>query len=808
MSLWKMSYNEFKPEQEKLREALCTLGNGYFCTRGAAAESTAGEVHYPGTYIPGGYNRLKTEMMGKVIENEDLANMPNWLPLTFRINDGDWFDVADVSLLSFEQILDLKQGVLTRALRFEDGEGQVTGISSTRIVSMVNPHLAAEKLVINPENWSGTLQFRSALDGRVINHGVARYKDLNSRHLEPLDAYESCDGVICLLVQTNQSKFQIAQAARTKVYRGNNMLIPERQTLVENGYIAQLFEVKLNQKKTVTVEKVVGLFTSRDPAISEIGSEACEKVNGSEDFDPLSEEHIQAWQRLWNRFDISFADRDPDRGKRIGRILHLHTFHLLQTVSLNTVTMDLDVGVPSRGWHGEAYRGHIFWDELFIFPFLNLRLPEITRKLLMYRYRRLEKARIAAKDAGYAGAMFPWQSGSNGREETQKIHLNPRSGRWNPDNSNRQRHVNSAIAYNIHQYYQVTRDTEFMSFYGAEMMLEIARFWSSLATYNKEADRYEILGVMGPDEYHEGHANTEGPGLNNNAYTNVMAVWVIEKAMAALDLLPEDVAKDLSDRLDLHEEEIGRWRDITRRMYIPFHDNGIISQFDGYEDLEEFDWDGYREKYGDIQRLDRILEAEDDTPNRYKVSKQADVLMLFYLLSAEELKAIFEKLGYPFEYETIPRNIDYYLKRTSHGSTLSRVVHSWVLTRKQRAKSWELFNEALCSDVADIQGGTTPEGIHLGAMAGTVDQLQRGYTGIEVREDVLYFNPCLPEELDELRLKLRYRGYFLDVHITCDELTVSALRAKEHSIRIGHREDVKVLHGEDSAVFSLKMMSP
>ena len=137
-------------------------------------------------------------------------------------------------------------------------------------------------------------------------------------------------------------------------------------------------------------------------------------------------------------------------------------FHLLQAVSPNSI--GLDIGVPARGWTGEAYQGHIFWDELFIFPFLNYRMPEITRSLLMYRYRRLGEARAAASGAGYQGAMFPWQSGSDGQEETQELNLNPRSQRWVPDNSYLQRHVGSAIAYNVWQYFQVTHDVEFLQF--------------------------------------------------------------------------------------------------------------------------------------------------------------------------------------------------------------------------------------------------------------------------------------------------------------------------------------------------------
>jgi alpha,alpha-trehalase len=421
----------------------------------------------------------------------------------------------------------------------------------------------------------------------------------------------------------------------------------------------------------------------------------------------------------------------------------------------------------------------------------------------MYRYRRLSEAREAARQEGYQGAMYPWQSGSDGKEESQKIHLNPKSGRWIPDNSRLQRHVNAAIAYNIWHYYQVTNDMEFLSFYGAEMFLEIARFWGSIATYNSDHDRYEILGIMGPDEYHDSYPDSERPGLDNNSYTNIMAVWVLSRALELLGLLSEDRRTELCEVIGLRPGEIEDWKVITKKMRVVFHDDGIISQFEGYDQLKEFDWESYRKKYDDIQRLDRVLEAEDDTPNNYKASKQADVLMLFYLFSAEELNEIFENLGYPLEEDTIPKNVDYYLKRTSHGSTLSRVVHSWVLARSDRSQSWELFNEALKSDVADIQGGTTPEGIHLGAMAGTVDLIQRCYADMRTGEDVLWFNPMLPEKLKSIRMTIRYRDHTLRVEIGQDKMSISSVKAAAKPIHIGFKDKVYKLQPEESKEFEL-----
>ncbi len=801
MSEWTLVYDNYQSGQERLREALCTLGNGYFATRGAAPESVADEAHYPGTYLAGGYNRLRSEVGGHEIENEDLVNLPNWLPLSFRINGGEWFDLEQMQILDYRQSLDIHRGVLERSVRFADGRQRISRLSQRRLVHMGMPHIAALSTTLVAENWSGSVEFLSALDGRVLNDGVARYRGLRNRHLEPLLAEECDDERIFLKMRTIQSRLEVALAARTRLYRNNEPAVCRSHNRREPDYICQHFRLDIAEGDTLRIEKTVALYTSRDKAISECGLDALNALHRAGPFSELLSTHSEQWTQLWKRFDIGLKETNGEQGERHALILRLHILHMLQAASPNT--MDLDAGVPARGWHGEAYRGHIFWDELFIFPLLNLRLPEITRALLMYRYRRLDAARANADTANYRGAMYPWQSGSNGREESQRLHYNPKSGRWIPDHTHLQRHVNAAIAFNIWQYYEVSGDMEFLSFYGAEMFLEIARFWGSIAQFNEANGRYEIHGVSGPDEFQTGYPNSDKPGLNNHSYTNIMAVWVLCRALELLELLPEERREELCTMIDLVEAEIARWDDISRKMRIVFHDDGIISQFEGYGDLDEFDWEHYREKYDDIHRLDRILEAEGDSPNRYKASKQADVLMLFYLFSSEELGELFARLGYPFEYETIPRNIEYYAKRTSHGSTLSRVVHSWVELRSDRAGSWQLFQEALESDIADIQGGTTPEGIHLGAMAGTVDLLQRGYTGIVTRGDVLWLNPSLPENLRCLSMLIRYRGHALDLEMHQDLLRVHARASNASPIKVGIKDGVYELKAGDAREFPL-----
>jgi alpha,alpha-trehalase len=801
MTEWSLVYQHYDRQQEGRRETLCALGNGYFVTRAAAPDSVADGVHYPGTYLAGGYNRLVTKLAGHEIESEDLVNLPNWLVLVLRIGDGEWLRPDSVEILDYRQELDLRQGLLLRVVRLRDSEGRTTRWEERRFVSMQDRHVAGLAVAVTAENWSGRLTVRSALDGTVINDGVRRYRELNGRHLETVATSRPEDDVIFLQSRMVQSRREIALAARTRCYLDGKAAGPARRTEQLDDVAAQEVALKLSAGKTLLVEKLVALYVSGDSAISEPGLEARKKVGELGRFEDLLREHRAAWQHLWEECDLKITT-PADAG--VVATLRLHIFHLLQTVSYHTI--DLDVGVPPRGWHGEAYRGHIFWDELFIFPFLNLRIPALTRALLRYRYRRLPEARRAARAAGYRGAMFPWQSGSDGREESQKIHLNPVSGRWGPDNSHRQRHIGSAVAYNVWQYYQVTDDHDFMDFYGAELLLEIARFWASIASYDETDDRFDIRGVMGPDEFHTAYPDrdpsTEG-GLDNNAYTNVMASWTFARALDALALLPDERCRRLCETIGLGHDEIEAFEEISRKLRIPFHGDGIISQFQGYEHLREFDWDGARERHQDVQRLDRLLEAEGDTPDRYQVSKQADVLMLFYLFSSDELAQIFERLGYDFDREMIPRNIDYYLERTSHGSTLSWVVHSWVLARANRPRSWQMFREALHSDVADIQGGTTPEGIHLGAMAGTVDLMQRCYTGIEVRGNVLHIDPSLPEGLERLATEVRYRRQILDLEIDHEMLRVSSRPFTAAPVTIAYRGHFRNISPGQSYEFRL-----
>jgi len=835
---WVLRFDGFDPAAEGHREALCTLGNGYWGTRGAAPEARTDAVHYPGTYLAGVYNPLSTEVhvgeaVGDVLgdalgaagdpgirtpfeppgegaaagaraahvrNDEHMVNAPNWLPLWFRTGGGPgsssvgdfsapdtgWFHPETAELLEYRQELDLRRGLLTRVLRYRDTRGHVTRVQSRRFVSQASPHVAVLETTFTAEDWSGPLTVRSAVDGRVANRNVAADRLLAHLHLMPRTARELNEDSVLLEVETTRSGIHIAMAARTRAYAGTGAaqvrLEPARRFLTDSSrWVAHEFDLALERGVPLRVEKIVVVSTSRDRAVVSAPTAVATWLARVDEPATLLAAHEREWQILWDEFAVHLHS-----GAHQSLALNLNTFHVLQTVA--AVDADLDAGVPARGLHGEGYRGHVFWDEVFVYPVLTLRRPDLSRALLGYRYRRLGEARAAARAAGHEGARFPWQSGIDGRDVTPTELFNPRTNRWMPDHSGLQHHVGLALAYSVWGYYQATGDVDYLIEQGAELLLEIARFFASLTEYDETDDRYDIGGTMGPDEFHDGLPGHPGEGLRNNAYTNIFAAWVLRRAVDTVALLEGRSCRPLWNRLRLRPDEVDTWETIGRRLRVPFHADGVISQFEGYEGLPELDWERYRAQYGahdgSLGRLDLILNAEGDSTNNYRVAKQADVLMLLYLFSAEELRELIEELGYSLSAELIRRTVDFYRQRSTHGSTLSNVVHSWVDARADRERSWTSLCAALDSDIGDIQGGTTHEGIHLGAMAGSVDMVVRCYTGLEIRDDMLWLHPVLPTQLDKIAFSINYREQPIRLEVTPGNLRLQLPSGGARPIRV------------------------
>jgi len=755
---WSISYFDYDQPKEGTRETLLTVGNGFFGTRGAFEETKANETNYPGTYVAGLYNRLDSEVGGRTISNEDFVNCPNWLPITFRIGDGDWFDPNQVEVSHITRRLDLRSGVLHRGLVVQDSNGRETRIESQRFASMDNPHLAAIRYRIIPLNYDETITIKSALDGDINNSGVARYRELNSRHLEPVK--EDFKGNLSyLLVKTNQSNILIAEAARLLVSINGQEAKPNFRVATRPGVVTTSFDVPAQRGVAITVEKLVALFTSHQHQAEDPLQAAQNKIKSLFNFEVLRQNSTAAWSEIWEKADIQIqGDRTAQK------LIRLHLFHTFAAYSPHN--QHLDAGIPARGLHGEAYRGHIFWDDLYILPLFDLLFPEAARSALMYRYNRLGGAQKYAHEYGYQGAMFPWQSGATGREETQTLHLNPLSGEWGPDYSTLQRHVNLSVAFNTWEYLWICEDQKYLDEHGAELFLEICRFWASKASLNEETGRFEIARVMGPDEFHEKYPNSNEGGLKDNTYTNLLASWAFERAFDLLDKMSSSFKKSLLKKIQLSDAELEHWRVIGGKLQISLSEDGILEQFDGYFELEELDWEYYQNKYDNIHRMDRILKAEGKSPDAYKVAKQADTLMAFYVLSEQEIINLLRKKGYDPPKDILRRNFYYYINRTSHGSTLSRLVHAYLAhVIGDGDLSWKFYIEALKSDFIDIQGGTTKEGIHAGVMAGTVLFALRAFAGLRWDGEHLQINPSLPANWRGLNFNLSFKGtrYYFEV---------------------------------------------
>ncbi|MGR6320255.1 glycosyl hydrolase family 65 protein [Micromonospora soli] len=781
---WALGYQDGDPAGEGTRETMLTLGNGYLATRGAAPEATADGVHYPGSYLAGFHNRL-VGGADRPDGEETIVNLPNWLPLTFRPAGGEWYAPGRARRIHEHRLLDLRRGIYLRELLVVDRDLRRTRIRQQRLVSMANPHLAGLRTRVVAENWSGRLEIRSGIDGGVVNANTADVGGACGRHLT--DVTGGADGpTLWLTALTTGSRQPVAVAARTAVeIAGADAGVP--RTVVRGADdVAEVRGVDVTAGVPVSVDKTVAVGCGRDRAVHHPLTAACAELRWAGTFDVLLAEHVTAWDRLWARFRLDVGE---EHGWQLP--LRVQTFHLLQTLSPHTV--DLDAGVPARGLHGEGYHGHVFWDELFIYPYLNLRLPELTRALLEYRYRRLPAARRQAAATGMAGALFPWQSAASGRDESPSRSPSPVTGEWQDDRTGRQHHVNLAVSYSVWRYWETTGDLSFLTGRGAELLVETARFWAGLATYDPSDDRYDIRGVLGPDEFHDGYPGRAGQGLDNCAYLNVMVAWVLARAGEACEIQDRHPGAAPWRTAEVPAAERGRWRHIARRLRLAFLPDGILAQFEGYDDLAELDWDRYRQRYGDLRQLGPLLQAEGDDPNRYKISKQADVLMLLYLFSAEELTALITELGYDFDPARIPATVDHYLSRTTHGSTLSRIAHAWVLARTDRRRSVDMLLDALGTDLADPAHSSTRAGIHLGATAGTLDILQRCYTGLEVRGDVLRLNPQLPERIDQLDCVLRYRNRLLVLHVDHQEVRITAGPGGDQPVPVAVRDQSLLL---------------
>lgn len=905
---WILSYNTLTPELQRLIATLFVIGNGHIFTNGCPPEATldsraqagvdpaevasdvgaaarlaaesaawsaemkekpatkAADTHYPATYSAMGFNQLHS-MVGvgaqaRAIENEDLVNWPDWRGISWRRpGEADWFMPSAVNIVeeSYRNELNLQEGVQIRTMRVRDADGRETEIVYRRFVSMADPNVAAIEYTITPLNWSGSIQVRSSLDGSITNYGIERYRKMAGQHTRLNERRFTDAGDMLLEAETTQSHIRMAQAARTRLYVGLTAVEAAPINVDEEPLrLHQLFTVGATQGQTLRVEKRVAIHSYTPPihvtaatpaAAPNLCAEAVEKLETLGNFEALLVAQRAKWAELWALWDIEI-----EGPPRVQEIIRAHLFYLIQTVTEHSIGKD--VSYPARGWTGESYRGHIFWDILYMEQAILARNPALLKEAILYRYNRLDAARKLASDAGYEGAMFPWQSGRYGDEQTPAWHL--LGGVWEPDISRLQRHNTAEVALKTWRYFQHTQDKPFMSAYGAELILSCAKFWSSIAKWNAEKGRFVINSVIGADEYHEDYPGAHGKGINNNSYTNIMAAWVLQKAAALLDpasnILTAERKAELQAQLGIGAEQLKQWGNQAAKMYIPTHttpEHGVvISQFEDQGNLPDLPagakrllLERYGKKLGGISRMDRVMSLERErlpeerinfieflptkfqgeyraklmghggfSPNDFKDAKQTDGLpMAISALGIDEASPLLEILGYPLTSADIERHIIYYRRLSYDGSTLSQIASAseWYAIHPKAAMA--LYYEALRSDVDSLQpGNTSAEAIHLGVMAGTVGVLINKFAGISTRGDLLTVTPNLPEGITTLKLRVVHRGltYLVDIrentlHLTLEtagvEANVALCGTASRLVRSGERISLPLIPPHEEA---------
>jgi kojibiose phosphorylase len=430
--------------------------------------------------------------------------------------------------------------------------------------------------------------------------------------------------------------------------------------------------------------------------------------------------------------------------------------------------------VGARGLGGMSYFLHVFWDcEIFVLPFFIYTHPQTARTLLAYRYRNLAGARGKARQMGHRGALYPWESADKGVETTPPYGYGP-DGEMVPILSGlMEHHISADVAWGVWEYWKATADDAFMAAMGVEMMLETARFWASRASLGDDG-RFHIRLVVGPDEYHE--------GVDDNAYTNVMARWNIEKAVQALNWLERvdsGYAEELCRRLVLTDNEVDHWQLVARALVDGFDPvTNVFEQFAGFYQMEDVPIEKLRPR---PMPADLLLGRE--VTLQAKVVKQADAVMLCHILSDE------------FDDEVLRANYDYYEPITCHGSSLSPGIHAAVAARLGRIDdAVEDFKMAAAIDLADNMGNAAA-GLHMATMGGLWQAAVQGFAGIQRRHEALLFDPHLPPTWKKVSLPLRFRGARLEFELRRrrggDEVGITIARAPVRMILDGEERELR-----------------
>ncbi len=730
---WMVVENQFHANHLKKYEAIMTLGNGYMGIRSSHEEHYLDEMR--NTFISGTFNRFSEE------EVTELPNMPDLTQIKLILDD-EVFSLTTGRVIDYRRELHLWNGEVYRVIKWQSPLGKTYKIEFKRFVSHNNLHLLGQQVKVTPLSEEVAINIVSGIDGQVTNSAVQHFIEGNKRFYY---------GKIQEMQQkTTESDIEIyAHTVHRFVLNEEIMNLKPFMTM-DRRKIAGEYACSIPQGQTLTIEKLSMYHTSRDCdlkgdlhdwALSEI------EAVGQWGYDLWFEKSAKAMKTFWDEKDILIEGKEGATFDQLA--IRFAQFHLKGM----TPAHDNRMNIGAKGLSGEGYKGHTFWDtEIFILPYFIYSEPQVARQLLIYRYHSLNSARQKARDNGYKGAMYPWESAWIEDGEVTPVWgaadivTGERTKIWS---GFIEQHITADVAYAVWQYYQVTGDHPFMEDFGFEILAETANFWCSRLEWNSNLNRYEINDVVGPDEYKE--------HVNNNAFTNYMAHWNIELVIHLYENEPA-FRELLSDKMTI-EADYHFWQKRLDLIYRPQPNaDQIIPQDDTYLQKKNIDLGPYKNK-GKVGLLFKDYNLEQ--VNQMQVTKQADVMILMYLLEhlfTPELKQV---------------NFDYYEPRTLHDSSLSLSTHCVLACDlKKYNLGYSLFEKAARIDLGDNMS-SSDQGLHAASIGGMWQCIVNGFGGVRNINGMLRIEPSLPEQWQRLKFEILWQGNPIIIEIEKETLDFS-----------------------------------
>jgi alpha,alpha-trehalose phosphorylase len=769
---WNVIEKGFHPEFLAQLETMLALGNGYLGMRGCPEEG--GPSAENSTLINGFYETRP------IVYPEDAFGFAKTGQTIFSVTDSkiiklfvddEPFWLPNANLLSYDRRLNMKSGTLDREILWETPAGKQVLITSRRLVSFANRHVAAVSYQVTLLNAAASLVISSEMAAhapvaRTNSEDPRQARVFAGRVLHPRSSYAK-DRRIVLCHATEKSRLTLTCAAdhllETSCQHAHKVAYTE-----DFGQVA--FTVEARPGCPIHLTKFMVYHTSQTAPAEELCGRAEWTMDRvvNQGFQQLLTSQAQYMDDFWRRSDVRVRDIREERTKRstveIQQAIRFNLFHILQASARAE-----DAGVPAKGLTGRAYEGHYFWDtEIYLLPFLTYTSPRIAKNLLTFRYKMLPQARAHARQLGHRGAMFPWRTISG--EEASAYYAAGTA----------QYHINADIMYALRKYVQATGDEAFLRDCGAEMLVETARLWLDLGFYADEKEgRFCINSVTGPDEY-----NTV---VNNNAYTNLMARENLRYAAQTIESMratKPDAYNALAHKTDLQPPEVEAWMRAADSMYVPYDKKlKIVPQDDSFLDREPWDF-----KNTPSDHYPLLLFYHPLNIYRKQVIKQADVVLAMFLL------------GDAFSPDAKKRNFEFYDPLTTGDSSLSSCVEAIIAAQiGDMEKAIRYGMAALLMDLADV-GGNVKDGCHIASMGGTWMMLAYGLGGMRDDDGTLSFWPRrAPEDNAILRFPLTYRGQMLEVEIGLEKVEY-ALRSGE-CLSIRHEtEEIQLTREQPLAV--------